>query len=641
VSGGAFSFSPICDIINMRHIERLGDATMTIDADTMYKRYAQWNERDGVLLRLLLVLHALWGFVYLWIVVLLLIGAVILSWYGILANPLIGLTEFIWIPMLWSILKSLLGMVQGDKPPYGAVRLDAASPLARRTAEYCRQLSCTPPAGIYLVPEANAYVRSTGWYNELYIGVPLLAALDEQRFSAILAHELGHISLRHSFFSRIVYVALDYWERLSASAVYDTPLGMGFDLIARFQYRYRLKLQVMMAVLAKDHEREADHLAAQLTGSQTFAEALTLTELLTCTALARSVWNDYYRLSIAHETPPDLVPFLQETLRKVPADSLSAYESGCLRVETQDPDHHPCLRERLDALREQWPTGITFAAMDAPAADTLLSEQDSQTWHAALTVWLELPWAYEREKLQAAGEKLKTLQPGQPTGREEFRLRQLLTPHHLFLALAEARLAEDPMDPCALFFVGLEEIFCGEESGLEKLADACNQDSRYVQEALAAWGIYRQRNRLPAEPTSAMQRLYALEGSRDGYRFLRRELLVFPDVEHDARVTIHPAFVTLQDKSPLPALSRVLSEYAFVRQGWLYELSNGTPLLVLEYLPGWRPGTSPRERCRLLESARLTYLQATGKPLAIFWSKQIRNYRSIRSKAKYYGTSLK
>ena len=66
--------------------------------------------------------------------------------------------------------------------------------------------------GVYLNGDLNAAMAQVprygifgGFRNELVLGLPLMAAMDEAHFTAVLAHEVGHLARRHGRFSARIY----------------------------------------------------------------------------------------------------------------------------------------------------------------------------------------------------------------------------------------------------------------------------------------------------------------------------------------------------------------------------------------------------------------------------------------------------
>ena len=66
--------------------------------------------------------------------------------------------------------------------------------------------------GVYLTDDLNAAMVQTPSYgifgglrNELWLGLPLMVAMDEPHFTSVLAHEIGHLARRHGSFGARIY----------------------------------------------------------------------------------------------------------------------------------------------------------------------------------------------------------------------------------------------------------------------------------------------------------------------------------------------------------------------------------------------------------------------------------------------------
>jgi Zn-dependent protease with chaperone function len=92
------------------------------------------------------------------------------------------------------------------QPPKGWMLTRADAPDLFQLLDRLRKELQTPPIHVVLVtPEFNAAVSEIprlglfGWHrNYLLLGLPLLQVLTREQFTAVLAHELGHLSHGHA-----------------------------------------------------------------------------------------------------------------------------------------------------------------------------------------------------------------------------------------------------------------------------------------------------------------------------------------------------------------------------------------------------------------------------------------------------------
>ena len=152
-------------------------------------------------------------------------------------------------------------------PPHGIVLSESNQPrlwaVARESAAVARTKDVDE---IRLVPEANAAVSdSATWLGlrrgtrRMYVGVPLLLALDEPQMRSVIAHEFGHYGGRHTTLVRITYRGGESIRRILSQ------LGRR-NVVAR---ALRLYGQLYFAVsrsVNRRQELEADQLGAQVEG---------------------------------------------------------------------------------------------------------------------------------------------------------------------------------------------------------------------------------------------------------------------------------------------------------------------------------------------------------------------------------------
>jgi Zn-dependent protease with chaperone function len=268
--------------------------------------------------------------------------------------------------------------------------------------------------GVYLTDELNASMSqlpSHGIFgatrNELRLGLPLMVAMDEAHFTAVLAHEIGHLARRHGSFASRVYAMRQTLELIvtelagrRSPLVY--PVALFYRAVTpRFE---RATLELSRAV-----EFEADAAAAAAVGAEVAAEALVVLHGID-TYCSEHVWPAIFgRVRDEPEPPADVYAVLAEELRRPIADG-HQFVASALERQTVATDTHPALRDRLGALGVD-PARLEdaldrYAVPERSAADAFLSGAGAQRraianeWRSAMRAqWDE---AHARRKLLLA-----------------------------------------------------------------------------------------------------------------------------------------------------------------------------------------------------------------------------------------------
>ncbi|MDX2643010.1 M48 family metallopeptidase [Streptomyces sp. PA03-1a] len=337
------------------------------------------------------------------------------------------------VPLLLSIVQGLGAITRA--PPLRAdavpVSREEAPALWELATGIAWQVGARPPDVLLLTGDVNASVSEDGaalgllsGQRRLHLGLPLLASLTHAELRAVLAHEFGHFSHRHTRFGAVAYrcdaalaTTLGQWN--TGTRWFSLP-----HLVVRGSVRlYALVFRWLTFAVRRRQELEADRTAARLAGHEVTASALRATH---GTAVAwrrfQQEWLDPAALVGMHPDNPYLAfrSLLGELgVRRVPVDDD--------RVRPHRRDSHPPLGLRLRRLRElDVPPGEDdgSGALRLLPGDVgrVLGELRGPLAHSRTTVpwerWIELSanrvagtraWDLLRAASRATGERLPGL----------------------------------------------------------------------------------------------------------------------------------------------------------------------------------------------------------------------------------------
>ncbi|MFE2543210.1 M48 family metallopeptidase [Actinacidiphila glaucinigra] len=337
------------------------------------------------------------------------------------------------VPLLLSMAQGL-GAITRSAP----LRADAV-PVSREEAPALWELAtgiawrvgARPPDVLLLTGDANASVSEDGaalgllsGQRRLHLGLPLLASLTHAELRAVLAHEFGHFSHRHTRFGAVAYrcdvalaTTLGQWD--TGRKWFSLP-----HLVVRGSVRlYTLAFRWLTFAVRRHQELEADRTAAALAGREVTASALRATHgTATAWRRFRREWLDPSALAGLHPDNPYLAfrSLLGELgVRREPVDDD--------RTRPHRRDSHPPLGLRLRRLEE---LDVPPGEDDGTGALRLLPENPGRVLtelrgplaHSLTTLpwerWIELTanraagtraWDLLRAASRATGERLPGL----------------------------------------------------------------------------------------------------------------------------------------------------------------------------------------------------------------------------------------
>ncbi len=276
----------------------------------------------------------------------------------------------------FGVLRGLLSVVRHKREPLPGVAVSPAEqPLLWQTVrELAEHVGTRPPDRIHLVEDVNAAVTEDARFlglrpgpRTMLIGVPLLLTLSVAQLRAVLCHELGHYSGRHTQLGPLTYRGFEALRRVLVQLQDRPVLRRVFELYARLFF-------LASRAVSRRQELEADAAAARVAGRRAMASALREVDV---TAAAWGFFMQNYVSFGAQggHLPADLIGgfhrLLQEPSRQGELAELRAEPPA---DDTSRYDSHPSLAARLAAL-----DGVDDAdvADDPRPAAVLLADADT------------------------------------------------------------------------------------------------------------------------------------------------------------------------------------------------------------------------------------------------------------------------
>lgn len=370
--------------------------------DTLIARLEKFARQQPTLYKFRVALLALFGYTYIFVTLGILLGLFVIIIYGMFIihkfNYLLikfAIVIFLPIPI---ILRSL--WVTFPHPQGLELHRQDVPQLFALVDKLRTKLRTAKLDHILLTSQFNASVVQRprlglfGWQeNYLILGLPLMQALSPEQLSAVLAHELGHLSGNHSRFGGWIYrlqkTYYQMFERLQASGdhIASVVLVNFFNWYAPFFTAYSF-------VLRRMNEYEADRCSAELAGAENTAQALINADVKS-QILDHYFWTDVSKQVYEITEPPaniytEMFNFLQNGIQMENADR---FLQQALVQKTDNHDTHPCLTDRLQALG-CLPTAGNPVTLPQPFAVSAASEYLGNALEK-LTAYINNTWQTE------------------------------------------------------------------------------------------------------------------------------------------------------------------------------------------------------------------------------------------------------
>lgn len=340
--------------------------------------------------RIRVALLAALGYLYLLVLVTVLLAIAVALVLAVRVN--FWVIKIAWIPLVivGMVLRSL--WVTPEVPDGAELEREQAPALFDLVHEVTAALQGPQVHHIILSGDFNAGIVQIpqfgmvgGLTNYLVVGLPLLRALNPAQFRAVLAHEVGHLSAKHSGgFTAWIYRVRTTWARILINVRMERRYGS--VLFEPFLNWYAPYLQAYSFVLARAQERHADTYAVELTGRETVAVMLSRLAIKD-SSLSDDFWRSFF-LQSRDEAKAPSDPFARMLVHlNQPVGPVNAQRwfYRALEVPTGYEDTHPALSDRLAALGFPKDSPETRALLDR------LIDSDNEDESAAAHYLRDLP----------------------------------------------------------------------------------------------------------------------------------------------------------------------------------------------------------------------------------------------------------
>lgn len=461
-----------------------------------------------------IIAFALLGYSFIFLAIFSLFGSIALLIYLSIKNTAFLLLLFkkklilIILPALGIFTRALWVSIP---PPDGlSISPKEAPELFKVINELRKQLASLKIHEVIITADSNAAVVQIprfgifGWHrNYLILGLEFLLTLNSAEAKAVIAHEMGHLSGNHSRFGAWIYRARLSWHRILAA--FNESQHFGAKLIQRFFSWYYPKLNQLSFSLARSNEYEADQISVELTDRQSTANALIKAHAV-LPYLDSHYWEHYIKLADTHDEPP-YTPFqgMKVFLAKEQHDheSIQAYLTQAMEVETNQKNTHPALKDRLQAI------GITEATVppldNGDAAQQWLGQSFEDVLQHYDQRWMDAhknKWKERHQYATEAKQKLKELQSRPVDELDDDELWDLAAYTHEFVSvdqvvpLLEQYMVKHPNDAAAAYALGRIHYDDNNDKTLDYFQIAAESDDYALPSCQYAYHYLESKNRL-------------------------------------------------------------------------------------------------------------------------------------------------
>ncbi len=412
---------------------------------------------------------------------------------------------FVILAMIYVLVRAL--WVRFENPTGYELKPKNYPALFSELKSLSRKLRAPAIHQVILTPEYNAAILQMprlgvfGWHkNTLFLGLELLMSMTTEQARSVVAHELGHLSGKHSRFSGWIYRVRLSWHRIMEGL--EQQHNFGADLLRRFFDWYAPTFSAYSFALARANEYSADAIAAKLTSKDDMAHALVNSHVVH-NLLGEHYWQPFLKQADETAQPTaspyhQLMAFLKQ--HRFEASALENQISRAMSYKTDHFDTHPALKDRLKALacEPMLPEPVSQSAALkwlGKKLPEIIKDFDREWLQRNASKWVERYQNVKQGRAKLANLKAKPLQTLSP--EELWQLASLteeLSPDEDCLPLFELYSKKQPDDADAYFVMGRLLLARDNEDGVEKMKRAMELQPHLKLRA-CDWIIYFYRGR--------------------------------------------------------------------------------------------------------------------------------------------------
>lgn len=255
--------------------------------------------------------------------------------------------------LAWAVIR---GILMPFPFPFAFELNLAGFPMLKRTIkDVKKKLKVWRMPRVLIIDEFNAFAMSRPWLglvgpsrHYIALGLPLLHALNVEELSAVIAHEMAHLSRAHGRWSGWIHRLRVTWfellHRLGRSWI-------GRFLLLPFARWWWGYFEAATVVMERQQEIEANEIASKAVGRDLVAQALARTEVVS-RCLVSEYWEEMWQRSAreAH-VPASMVTMLgRRVTKQLDSEQVSETLIRVMGDHTPIGSTHPCLRDTLNAL---------------------------------------------------------------------------------------------------------------------------------------------------------------------------------------------------------------------------------------------------------------------------------------------------
>lgn len=473
------------------------------------KKVEHYAARHPVLYKIRLCLYALWGYVYL-IALALLIGALLIV--GVIGIIMVVRNAYVSAVILiaciapivgaWSIIESTCKVFIKSifyfktEPPGIPIKKAEGLQFFERIELLRNRMDFPGFDKIIINDELNASVIRVPkfgifGFNTTYlvIGLPLFYILSADQLMAVIAHEAGHIAKGNGKFRLWINEVRNTWLTLLIEL--DDNIHISSKVVKKLYSEYIMGILVNSHVINKEIEHKADAYSVSVLGKDSLAGAL-----LRLSVYERYISNVFWR-EVYDEVkdiiePPDFVYLkMKKSLKEIDLkeETMVKWLKDEQSIIPDIFNTHPDLESRLAAIGEgvRVPKSINnyaFEMFSSEVEDKFLKMVSNKWKNSLKDNWKERHEYIDacRKNLIALEDKAKTEELDEEEAYAQAVCAQIILGNVAVIDLLKGLINKHPKCLKAKYNLGKLLVEMDNSEGAELIDEVVTKDSDYIYE---------------------------------------------------------------------------------------------------------------------------------------------------------------